>query len=68
MDAQRDAFLSKPISSDANLFTLFLKFRVEEWNMEGLRISYQLYGTVFGFFGSVNRRNNGKCLLIRLVA
>ena len=59
-----DAFLSKPIPSDANLITLFLKIRVGEWHMEGLRIGYQLYGTVFGFFDSVNRRNNGKCLLI----
>ena len=39
--------LPKPISGNIDLITLFLKIRVGEWNMEGLRISYQLYGTVF---------------------
>ena len=63
-DIQRDTFLSKPIPGDADLIILFLKIRVGEWHMEGLRIGYQLYGTVFGFFGSVNGRNDGECLLL----
>ena len=47
VDVQRDAFFSKPIPSDADLIVLFLKIRVVEWNMEGLSIGDQLYGTVF---------------------
>ena len=47
LDIQCDTVLPKPISGNIDLITLFLKIRVGEWNMEGLRISYQLYGTVF---------------------
>lgn len=64
VDVQRDAFFSKPISGNADLIVFLVKIRVGEWYMEGLRIGYQLYGTVFGFFGSVNGRNDGKCLLL----
>lgn len=68
MDVQRDAFFSKPIPGNADLIVFLVKIRVWEWYMEGLRIGYQLYGTVFGFFGSVNGRNDGECLLLRLAA
>lgn len=68
MDIQHDAFPSKQIPSDANLITLFLKFRVGEWHLERLRIGNQLDGAEVGLLGSVNRRNNGKCLLIQLAA
>lgn len=68
LDVQRDAFVSKSIPSDANLIALFLKIRVGEWHLERLRVGNQLYGAELGLFGSVNRRNNGKCLLIRLAA
>ena len=36
--------------------------------MEGLRIGDQLYGAEFGLFGSVDGRNDGECLPIRLTA
>ena len=36
--------------------------------MEGLRIGDQLYGAEFGLFGSVDGRNDGECLLLRLTA
>lgn len=68
LDVQRDTVLSKSIPPNADLTILFLKIRVGEWYLERLGVGNQLYGTVFGFFGSVNRRNNGKCLLIRLAA
>lgn len=67
-DVQRDTVLSKSIPPNADLIILFLKIRVGEWYLERLGVGNQLYGTVFGFFGSVNRWNNGKCLLIRLAA
>lgn len=63
-DVQHDAFSSKLISRNGDLIALLLKIRVGEWNKEGLRIGYQLYGTVFGLFGSVNGWNDGKCLLL----
>lgn len=68
LDVQRDDFLSKPIPGNANLLVLFLKIRVGEWNMKGQRIGYQLYGAEFGLFGSVDGRNDGECLPIRLAA
>ena len=68
LDVQRDAFHSKPISGNANLLVLFLKSRVGEWNMGGLRVGYQLNGAEFGFSGSVDGRNDGECLLPRLAA
>ena len=64
LDIQRDAFLPKPISSNTDLIILFLKNRVGEWQMEGLRIGYQLYGAEFGLFGSVDGWNDGECLLV----
>lgn len=68
LDVQRDAFHSKPIPGNANLLVLFLKNRVGEWHLERLRVGNQLNGTVFGFFGSMNGRNDGECLLLRLAA
>ena len=68
LDVKCDAFLSKSIPGDADLITLFLKIRVGEWHMEGLRIGDQLYGAEFGLFGSVDGRNDGECLPIRLTA
>ena len=66
LDVKCDAFLSKSIPGDADLIILFLKIRVGEWHMEGLRIGDQLYGAEFGLFGSVDGRNDGECLPIRL--
>lgn len=68
LDVQRDTFLSKPIPGDTDQIVFLVKIRVGEWDMKGLRIGYQLYGTVFEFFGSVDRRNDGECLLLRLAA
>ena len=68
LDIQRDAFLPKPISSNTDLIIPFLKNRVGEWQMEGLRIAYQLYGAEFGLFGSVDGWNDGECLPFRLAA
>lgn len=36
--------------------------------MEGMCISNRLYGAEFGRFRSMNRRNDGECLLFRLSA
>ena len=70
-DVQRDTFFYKPIPGNADLIAFPVKNRVGEWHMEGLRIGYQLYGTVFGFFGSVNGGNDGECsmrsLLIEMI-
>ena len=41
LNIQHDAFLSKSIPGNANLIVLFLKNRVGEWQMEGLRMEYR---------------------------
>ena len=68
LDVQDNAFFSKPIPGNADLIAFPVKNRVGEWHMEGLRIGDQLYGAEFGLFGSVDGRNDGECLPIRLTA
>ena len=46
------------------ILVFLVKIRVAVWNMEGLYIGDHLYGTEFRLSGSVDGRNDGKCLLL----
>lgn len=64
LDVERDALLPKAISGNVDLIAFPVKIKVGVWNMEGLRIGDQLYGTEFGLPGSVDGRNDDECLLL----